>query len=188
MSNLLRLVGVDDGRFKAFMRDKIHYTVLCAVLMKGDKILDVKLTKIQVDGFDATEKLINLLRNIKNDAIILSGITFAGFNIINPFKIFEDLNLPIIVISTKKPDNISILKALKSHFYDWRERWEIIDNLGEIYSTITKEGEPEIYFEVIGKNRSWAEIVLKESSILCRLPEPIRVAGIIAKGVSNLMY
>jgi endonuclease V-like protein UPF0215 family len=185
MQNSMKIVGVDDGKFQAFIREKSQYAYLCAVLMKGPRILDIRLTKIQVDGFDATEKLIEILGNISCETIILSGITFAGFNIVDPFQIFKDLNLPVIIISMKKPDNISMLHALKSHFYDWERRWKIIENLGKVYSTVTKSCEPEIFFEVVGKNSEWAEIVLKESSILCRIPEPVRVAGIIAKGVSD---
>ncbi|MEM2126803.1 MAG: DUF99 family protein [Candidatus Bathyarchaeia archaeon] len=188
MQNFLKIIGVDDGKFHAFMREKIQYSVLCAVLMEACKIFDIKLARIKVDGFDATEKLINMLKNISADAIILSGITFAGFNIIDPFLVFKKLNFPIIIISTKKPNNISMFKALKTHFYDWQKRWEIIENLGKIYSTIPKHGEPEIYFEVVGNNSDWAEMILKTSSILSRIPEPVRVAGLIAKGVSNLNY
>lgn len=188
MQDSLKILGVDDGKFRAFIREKIQYAILCAVLMKAHKILNVKLSRIQVDGFDATEKLINILESISTDVIILSGITFAGFNIIDPHQIFKKFNLPIIIIATKKPNNISMFKALKSNFCDWRKRWEIIESLGKIYSTITKPGDPEIYFEVIGNNCDWAEMVLKECSTLCRIPEPVRVAGIIAKGVSNLDY
>lgn len=188
MLSSLKLVGVDDGKFHAFMREKIQYTILCAVLMQNQKILDIKLSKIQVDGFDATEKLIYILEKFSADAVILSGITFAGFNIIDPFQIYKKYNMPIIIISTKKPNNFSMLKALRSHFHDWMERWEIIENLGSIYSTITKPGDPEIYFEVIGENSVWAEMVLRECSRLCRIPEPVRVAGIIAKSISNLYY
>lgn len=186
MQKSLKIIGVDDGKFHAFAREKIQYAVLCAVLMKAYKIFDIKLARIKVDGFDATEKLVNMLENISADAIILSGITFAGFNIIDPFIIFNKLNFPVIIISTKKPNNISMFNALKTHFYDWKIRWEIIENLGKVYSTITKPGEPEIYFEVIGNNSYWAEMILKASSVLSRIPEPVRVAGLIAKGVSNL--
>ncbi len=188
MQNFMKIIGVDDGKFHAFTREKIQYAFLCAVIMKAYKILDIKLAKIKVDGFDATEKLINILKNVSADAIILSGITFAGFNIVDPFIVFKKLNFPIIIISTKKPNNISMFYALKKHFYDWKRRWEIIENLGKIYSTITKPGEPKIYFEVIGNNSDWAEMILKSSSILSRIPEPVRVAGLIAKGVSNLNY
>lgn len=153
--------------------------------MEGDRILKVRHAQIQVDGLDATVKLLSLMRGIEVDAVILGGITFGGFNVINPQIIHAKTGVPIIVYSGVKPDNDAVLTALRKHFPDWKRRWEIIEGLGEIYCTRVFREEPSIYFEVIGRDRGWAEEILKYSAMISRIPEPVRVAGLVARGLTR---
>ena len=180
----MHLAGVEDGSFNAFQRDVKSYSYLCLVEMLHDKIENVRLCSIEVDGLDATDKILKMLDGIHVESIILGGITFAGFNIIDPTKVFQETDIPVIIFSRKKPNNFSMLRALKKHFEDWELRWQIIKSLGDVHEFKPLIGEPSIYFEVIGRSVAWAERVLKSSALLCRIPEPVRVAGIIARGVS----
>lgn len=182
----IRFFGVEDGSFKAFERKKPSYTFLCGVQTEQDKIELVRLVKIKVDGFDATEKLLSILNGIKVKAILLGGITFAGFNVIDPFEINQETGTPIIVCSGVEPENKKMLFALKKHFEDWERRWNIINKLGKIYSTIPFSSEPPIFYEVVGCSHEWAENVLHRAVAVSRMPEPIRIAGIIARGVSQI--
>ncbi|MGB9622551.1 MAG: DUF99 family protein [Candidatus Bathyarchaeia archaeon] len=177
------VIGVEDGSFKSFDR-KNGYTILCCVLMDNYKILKVFLSRIQVDGMDATSKLLKMITDVEYSTIILGGITFAGFNIIDPRKIFEEKRSPIIIYSSHKPNNEKILNALKKHFEDWHKRWGIIHSLGNIYEFEVKLGDPPIYFEIIGETLEYAKSILKQYTMIYRVPEPIRVAKIIARGVS----
>jgi uncharacterized protein len=154
-------------------------------LMKSDRIESVKLGKIAVDGDDVTDVLLNLLGKTSCDAIILGGITFAGFNIIDPDRINVELDVPVIVYSSKKPNNASMLDALKAHFPDWEKRWAPIKRLGEIYRIETKQGSPPIFFEIVGTSIEKAEDILKSSASLTRTPEPVRVARIVARGLTR---
>ena len=178
-----RLLGVEDGSFEAFTESSSS-TYLCGVVMDSGVIRDVRLAEISVDGLDATERLLEIMDGLDVDAVILGGITFAGFNIVDPFKVFDETDVPIIVYSGQKPDNESMYQALKKHFGDWEARWDIVERLGDVYETISLQGEPRIYFEVVGCTPSWAEEVLKSAALISRIPEPVRVAGIIAKGLS----
>lgn len=180
----MHLIGVEDGSFDAFQRNVSALTVLCCVEMTLDRIDDVRLLPIEVDGFNATEKLLRMLHGADVEAVILGGITFAGFNIIDPSAILQETGIPVIVYSGKKPNNISMLMALRKHFKDWRIRWAIIERLGDVNETTPLIGEPSVYFEVLGGSVSWAEKVLRSSALVCRIPEPVRVAGLIARGIS----
>ena len=179
------LVGVEDGSFEAFPRKPGSSTVLCCVEMTGDKIQDVRLTTIEIDGLDATEKVLKMLEGGSADAILLGGITFAGFNIIDPNVVYRETGVPVIIYSSEEPESGAMLHALKAHFEDWRTRWSIIEGLGNVYKTVTRPGEPPVYFEAVGGSPSWAEEVLKSSAVVCRIPEPVRVAGLIARGISR---
>jgi endonuclease V-like protein UPF0215 family len=180
----LRLFGVEDGSFEAFPTAENTYCFLCGVETKASRIVSIKLTKIQVDGFDATEKLLSMLEAFGGEAVILGGITFAGFNIVDPVKIHQETGTPVIVYSGKKPDNEGVLSALKAHFGDWRKRWRIIQSLGPIHTTRPFLGEPPVYFEVVGNTREWGEEILAASAEVSRIPEPVRVAGIVARSLS----
>ncbi len=178
-----RILGVEDGSFEAFSESSSS-TYLCGVLMDSRVIRDVRLAEISVDGLDATEMLLNLMDGLDLDAVILGGITFAGFNVMDPFTIFDETMVPLIVYSGVKPDNESMYRALTKHFGDWEARWGIVERLGDVYETMSFRGEPGIYFEVVGCTTSWAEEVLKSAALISRIPEPVRVAGIIARGLS----
>jgi endonuclease V-like protein UPF0215 family len=175
---------MEDGSFEAFPVDKKGYCFLCGVEMLASRIVDIRLAKIQVDGLDATEKLLAILGSFGGDAVILGGITFAGFNIVDPVKVHRETGRPVIVYSGEEPDNESGLKALKAHFQDWRERWAIIESAGPIHTTQPFPKEPPVYFEVVGNTKEWAEEVLHTSALVSRIPEPVRVAGIVARGLS----
>lgn len=177
------VIGVEDGSFKSFDR-KNGFAILCCVLMDNYKILKVFFSRIQVDGIDATSKFLKMIIDVEYSTIILGGVTFAGFNIIDPRKIFEEKKSPVIIYSSRKPNSEKILNALKKHFKDWDKRWGIIQSLGNIYEFEVKPGHPPIYFEIIGGTLEYAKSILKNYTIISRVPEPVRVAKIIARGVS----
>jgi endonuclease V-like protein UPF0215 family len=179
-----RLYGVENGSFKAFPSRTPSYTYLCCVATVHNIVKGVQLRKIEVDGRDATEKLSEMLKDAEARAVILGGITFAGFNIIDPWRILNETGVPVIVYSGKKPDNDSMLRALQSHFEDWSERWQIVESLGQIHRLESFPGAPPVYYEVVGCSTDWAAGVLRESTVVSRIPEPVRVAGVIARGLS----
>ena len=75
------MVGVEDGSFQKGITPK---ALLAAVLFKGLKIESAQITKITVDGLDATQKLVKTLSPWRFRAVILGGVSFAGFNVIDP--------------------------------------------------------------------------------------------------------
>lgn len=179
-------MGVDDGRFN-FRRARNHgrdRALLAAVLFEGTRIVALRLGKIAIDGLDATATLIRLLKGLKFDTIFLSGISFAGFNLIDPSRIHLAYRKPVIIISGGRPDNRSVRRALRLHFEDWKTRWTIVRKLGAIYRVRSCAAEPPLFFEVVGTSAYRARRLIKDSAKLSRLPEPVRVAGLVAKGLS----
>jgi endonuclease V-like protein UPF0215 family len=179
----LRVVGVEDGGFEAFKPGRRAF--LCAAGLTGDRVDWVKLEKITVDGRDATETLLKMLAGAEFDAVILGGVSFAGFNIIDPHVVQGAFGVPVIVYTGDEPDTGATLAALKAHFADWEERWAPVAGLGNVYSVATKDGAPPVYFEVTGCTREWAEETLRDTATLTRMPEPVRVAGLIARGLTG---
>jgi hypothetical protein len=174
-------VGVEDG---SFLRGITRKAFLAAVLVRGVKVEDVKIAEITVDGLDATKKLVEILSGWEFAAILLAGVSFAGFNLIDPLVIHEKFEKPVVIISRTKPDNRAVKQALQQHFEDWRIRWNVFEKLGPVHKINVLAGEPPVYVETVGVSIKWAHDLIRALAVLSRVPEPIRVARLIARGLS----
>jgi len=175
------VVGVEDGTFQKGTTPK---ALLAVVLLKGLKVESVKTTRITVDGLDATERLTKILRDWTFEVVMLAGVSFAGFNIIDPTAIYEEFGKPIIVVSRTKPNNEAVKGALERHFEDWRIRWGVFEKLGADHKVVVSAGGPPVYVETVGVRVEWASDFIRALSVCSRIPEPIRVARLIARGLS----
>ncbi len=181
-----RVVGVEDGGFSR--ESDIQKALLVTVLLHGTSITGFQKKSIEVDGLDATEKLISMLCHWSFDSVILAGVSFAGFNLIDANAVFEEFEKPVIVIARTKPNNAAVKSALLRHFEDWKARWGVIEKLGPVYEIVSMRDEPPIYTEIIGAELNWASNLIRKLSTCCRVPEPIRVARLIARGLTPKMW
>ncbi|MDW8023781.1 MAG: DUF99 family protein [Nitrososphaerota archaeon] len=178
----MQIVGIDDGSFKKEVTKK---ALLAAVLFKGLTIEDIRFTKVKVDGLDATARVAEVLNGWEFDAVMLAGVSFAGFNVVDPTILFDEFRKPLIIISRKKPNNKAVKQALLHHFKDWQIRWEVFQKLGIIYKVNMSAGEFPLYIEIVGGDLHWAKDIIKAMAVSGRVPEPIRVARLIARGLSS---
>jgi endonuclease V-like protein UPF0215 family len=180
-----RVVGVEDGRFSRESSNYTEQTLLVCVLLRKAWIDNFQADTITVDGLDASDKLVTMLRHWSFDAVMLAGVSFAGFNLVDPTMVYEEFGKPVVVIARTKPDNVAVKKALFQHFKDWRVRWSIFEKLGPVHQVISMVGEPPLYIEVAGATADWATELVRASASCCRVPEPIRVARLIARGLTR---
>ena len=115
-------------------------------------------------------------------AILLDGISLGGFNILDLEKIYSNTAIPIITLTRDKPNITKIEHALKTHFDDWKSRLSLITQ-----GTLTeiKTSHNPIYIKHIGFTLKEAEDIIKLSTIRGVIPEPLRIAHIIASGISR---
>jgi len=178
-----RCIGIDDGPFPPKTNDKIRHAPLMAVWLRGPHLHQFRADWITVDGLDATRKAEFLLRGSFQIPVLLSGVTFGGFNLIDPRKIQKSCKAPIIVVVGSRPDNRAVKRALFRHFSDWEKRWELIRSLGPVHKLRTIPREGPVFFERFGCTTREARLILKTSAFVSRVPEPLRVAGILARGL-----
>jgi len=186
LSPVHTVAGAQDGSFEPFHRGygrPIQYTSLCLTRIRGSVIQGVRLARVTVDGLDATDALLNSLGSWETDALILGGATFAGFNVVDVQRVNSETGTPVIVFSGECPNVDATKDALRKHFHDWRERWSRYEALGEIHSLKIGDYSP-VYYENVGCPKGFAEDVLEEQAVSCRTPECVRVADLIAKGVT----
>ena len=60
----------------------------------------------------------------------------------------------------------------------------MFEKLGSFHKVAVLDDEPPIYVETIGADVKWTCNLIQALSVCCRVPEPIRVARLIARGVS----
>ena len=176
-------IGIDDGPFPRKTPDKPSMAPLLAVSLKGPHVLRLRLGWITVDGLDATQEAKTLLQGLQRGPVLLSGVTFGGFNLIDPYAVSKRFKTPTIVVVGSRPDNRAVKRALVKHFPDWRKRWDIIRSLGPLRRVRTVAEEPPIFYEAIGCSTREARTILERNAMVSRVPEPIRVAGLIARGL-----
>jgi hypothetical protein len=182
----IRVLGIDDGGFVP--RTKGTVDVVGVVYRGGQWFEGVMKTKITLDGLDSTEKMATMIKNSsfcgEIRVIILDGVTFAGFNVVDINELFSTLNLPVISVVREKPDLENIKNALKN-LPDFEVRWQAMENAGELFTVETKEGENPVYMHTAGILREDAEKVMRVTSTRSLIPEALRVAHIIASGLSR---
>jgi uncharacterized protein len=184
----IRVLGVDDGTFVPHSKTTVP---IVGVVFRGGYWLEgVMSTRIAVDGLDATAQIISMIKNSPHfgqlRVLILSGVTFAGFNVVDIKALYAETGLPVLAVTMRKPDLTKIQSALKN-LQDSEERWKAILNAGEIFPVTTRKGKLPVQVEAIGVSREKVEEVLKLTATHSRLPEPLRVAHLVASGISLYM-
>ncbi len=179
----IRIVGFDDGPFIPRTKGKVP---VIGVVFRGGNYLDGAFkTEVSIDGMDATKILIKLLNKSRHKeqlrVIMLKGITFGGFNMIDISKIYDRTKLPVIVVNRRKPNLEKIKKALK-HFKDFKKRWECVEHAGKIHK-MKIEKNKNIYYQFKGLSKEETEKIIKLSCTRSLIPEPLRVAHLIASAL-----
>jgi uncharacterized protein len=182
-STLTSCIGIDDGPFLP-RRLGGSKAPLVIVQLSGPHLVRARAAWISVDGFDATSAASRMLRSLPvRSPVLLAAATFAGFNIIDPRVLEREFRTPTIVVIGARPDNRAVKRALVKHFPDWKKRWLILSSLGPLHQVRTFHGEGPIYYEAFGCADAEARRILKEWAYVSRTPEPLRVAGLVARGL-----
>ena len=182
----IRVLGVDDGVFVPHTRSLV--TVVGVVFRGGYWLDGVMHTRIRVDGFDATRKIASMIigslhyRQLR--VIMLNGITFAGFNVVDIKKLCSRTKLPVIAVTREKPDFDEIREALM-HLPRSEERWKTVLGGGAIFEVSTR-GKSVLHVQACGILKDDARKIVKLTSTRSSVPEALRVAHLVASGVSGV--
>jgi endonuclease V-like protein UPF0215 family len=183
----IRVLGVDDG---VFVPHSKGFAPIIGVVFRGGFWLDgVMNTRVKVDGFDATEKIAQMIMNSPHwkqlRVVMLDGVTFAGFNVVDIRKLNRKTNLPVIAVTRDRPDFADIHRAL-SHLPRPERRWRAVLSAGDIFAVNTRDMKEKVYVEISGILEEDARTILKVTSTRSSVPEALRVAHLVASGVSKV--
>jgi endonuclease V-like protein UPF0215 family len=179
----LRVLGIDDS---AFSFDEDEVVVVGVVVRLPNYLEGVLTTTSDVDGSDATDRLKEMIarsRYAENlAAILIDGIAVGGFNVIDIESLHADLGTPVATVTRDEPDLESMKTALKAKFPDWERRFGLITN-AELHEVATQH--KPLYVQVVGEDIEYIKEIITKSTVLGSLPEPIRMAHLIATAIKS---
>jgi hypothetical protein len=181
----IRVLGIDDGVFTPHSRG---FALIVGVVFRGGYWLDgVMHTRVRVDGMDATRKMKSMIVSSPHRRqlriIMLNGVTCAGFNVIDIEKLSAQTDLPVIAVTREKPNLSEIRKALRNLPHGGK-RWDIMRKIGEPLEVRTRSKNAMVYMQTAGIYEDDAEKILRATSTRSNIPEALRVAHLIASGIT----
>jgi endonuclease V-like protein UPF0215 family len=163
-----------------------RFVPLVMMITKGIIPFELVIKNIEVDGIDATDKIIEILseRKIDKGVIMARSVPIAGFNIIDANRIFNEVHIPTIFILERKPNMDLVRSALQKHFQDWKERLTVLESI-KIEEIETLKGKFIIGY--VGISINDVKKIIETTTIFGKIPEPLRLARIIAKSLTNII-
>ncbi|GAA6620919.1 DUF99 family protein [Scytonema sp. NUACC26] len=177
LKRTIRVIGFDDGPFLRGTGGKVPIGgVVCA----GTRFEGMVWGEIQQDGLDATETICKLLLSSKFlpqlHIVLLDGIGFGGFNLVNLPELAHKLQLPCVTVMRRVPD-LSAVEEAMSRLPNFQQRQELLRFAGTIYEY------PPFFFQVCGEEPEIVAAALHRLTDCGKVPEALRLAHLIAAAV-----
>lgn len=173
----LRVVGFDDAPFPHKRGAKVH---IAGAVCSGTRFEGLVWGHVRRDGWGITDELCRLLVGGKFLAqihlVLLDGITFGGFNVVDLEALAKRLQRPCVAVMRKEPDLGAIERVLR-RLPRADERLKLLERAGPVHV------RPPFVFQVQGAG------VDETAAALCRLtdrgnvPEALRLAHLIGAAV-----
>jgi len=177
--------GVDDGFFEKGWRS----TVLALALMewRGGVLCPrgARLGRVSVDGLDATSVLSRLVGGVEGlRLVLLDNVVYAGFNLVEPWRVFEETGVPVVVVLRYPPRRGMVESALRRHFRDWELRLGVLE---KVWNSLRPAPCPRGGLLLAPYGLGWGEAVGEVCGlqVFTRVPEPLYMAHVVASGVSR---
>jgi endonuclease V-like protein UPF0215 family len=174
-SRISNVIGFDDAPFTPEYTGPVK---VVGTVYARQRLTGVLVGDVLKDGDDAAEALRRLVSGSKFAAnlhlVMLQGIALGGFNVVDVFDLHAQLDLPILVVSRRAPDMDAICDALLTRIPNGAQKWAVIERLGPM------EALRHVYVQRVGLTLFQASAVLKQFTVEGHIPEPLRVAHLIA--------
>jgi endonuclease V-like protein UPF0215 family len=183
MKRQIRILGIDDAPFTFSEK----YSAVIGVVMRGGEYLESVLhSQVTIDGTEATAICTEMIQHTRHrkqlKVAMLDGVCLGGFNVVDISEVYEVTGLPMMTITRDKPDFEDIKQALRTHFKDWEARWKVIRK-GTLHKVPTSHNP--IFIKYVGLSLLEAKEIINVSTIRGVIPEPVRVAHLIASGITR---
>jgi endonuclease V-like protein UPF0215 family len=175
------VIGVDDGPFPAGHRGDVD---LIGAVCAGARLDGVLRSRVRRDGANATVRIAEMIaasRYLEQlQLVLLQGIAVAGFNVVDIEVLHRSLGFPVVVVARRRGDWEAIRDALLEKVPGGQRKWRIIERTGP-----PREGAG-VWLQTAGIGLDRAAATVARLAVHSRIPEPLRLAHLIASGVSDL--
>jgi endonuclease V-like protein UPF0215 family len=174
------VIGVADAPFARAHRGAVP---IVGVALAGERLDGVISSRVQRDGSDATDVLARMIQTSRfaahAQALLLEGIALAGFNVVDLHALAAALKIGVLVVVRREPDLAAIKAALIDRVPGGEAKWALIERAGPV------EPLEGVFVQRAGMTTGEAKAILEKFQVHGKLPEPLRLAHIIAGGVSE---
>lgn len=172
------VIGFDDAPFSKHTRGNV---LIVGAIFSDHRLVGVLSGHVQRDGTNATSVISRLISESsfadQIQAVMLQGIALAGFNVIDIHELHRQLGIPILAIARKQPNMEKIRSALASKVRGGKRKWALIEQAGSM------EPVAGVFVQKAGLDLKEAEDIVRRFAVNGNIPEPIRVAHLIAGGI-----
>jgi uncharacterized protein len=174
------VVGFDDSPFELEHRGDVRVIGAVCARTRLDGVLS---TQVRRDGSNATDRLVELVRTSRFAdhirAVLLQGIALAGFNVVDIQRLGDELGVPVLVVVRRQPRLQLVKDALLDRTAGGAEKWQLIEKHGPL------ERLGALWVQRVGLTLTEARSLLAATTSHGNIPEPLRLAHIIAGGVER---
>ncbi len=157
----------------------------------GGEVEGFLIDEVEVDGNAVTSTMVRMVEDSRHEdqlrVVLMSGITFGGFNVLDIDEFFDEVGIPVIVVSRDEPDMEAVKDALKN-LSDWEEKWEKLRKAGGVVPVdeVGPEGrESKVYVQFRGIDLEKVEEIVRLTSTCSSIPEPLRIAHMVGSAISQ---
>jgi endonuclease V-like protein UPF0215 family len=176
---IANVVGFDDAPFDYEHRGDIRLVGAVCARTRLDGVLSGRIRR---DGVNATAEMVRLVRESRFRgpvrAVLLQGIAVGGFNVVDIHALHEALAVPVLVVVRRAPRLALVKDALFNRTPGAARKWRLIQKAGEV------EPLGELFVQRVGLELDDARALLRATTLHGNIPEPLRLAHIIAGGVT----
>jgi hypothetical protein len=173
----LRVVGFDDAPFAHKRGARVH---LAGVVCSGTRFEGLVWGHVRRDGWTATDEICRLLLGGKFHAqlhlVLLDGLTFGGFNVVDLKALSERLGRPCVAVMRHRPDLAAIEHVLR-RLPRPRKRLELLARAGPVHE------RPPFVFQVQGAEPEEVAFALRKLTDRGNVPEALRLAHLVGSAV-----
>ena len=174
------VIGFDDAPFARAHRGDVD---VIGAVYAGARLEGVLSGRLRRDGRNSTPVLVDIVQRSRFrshvQAILLQGIAFAGFNVVDIQALSVALALPVIVVARKAPDMAVIRRALLQRVPGGWRKLKLIEQAGPMHPVAG------VYVQCAGITLDRAGELIRRLALHSKLPEPLRTAHLIAGGIAT---
>ena len=177
LNRSIRVIGFDDA---PFIRRKGGIAPITGIICANTRFEGMVCAKVRQDGWNATDTICKLLIGSKFlpqlHILLLDGIAFGGFNVVDLPLLSQRLALPCVTVMRRQP-NFAAIETAIHRLPQPQRRLNMIKRAGTIYEF------PPFFFQVCGESPEITGAVLKKLTDCGKVPEALRLGHLIGAAI-----